>query len=411
MQQTNAAGSSMPAVSSSSKAPLAATDNVSEREEFGKTADSSREAKQRRQSSRRDSMPDSRYIGAFGVEGWATRSGINLLRSGESIRIERQKIQPRASLPRRGGKAKAGTSQISRPLPVNKPADIVVRFANSRGEEVGRLSKDVAAWVSTLLDQKVCTFEGVCVFTPDRIRVNDTIFLQLQCSLLKKAFDSDGFKLQENNRITGLFEAKETDEEKNLRLRQVALVRLFDEINLQPRRTNERTEKHKRQRLLRAAEIGEQYEKREETKRSKNIEEGGSSPPSEEVEEGKELEQDQLDTLYKKAQSFDFDTPAAEAADTFAMQLRHYQKQALHWMIGKEKNEKLENKELSMHPLWEEYYWPTKDVNDIPLEKVAGQDYFYVNPYSGELSLDFPVQEQNCLGGILADGEFANLSI
>lgn len=87
------------------------------------------------------------------------------------------------------------------------------------------------------------------------------------------------------------------------------------------------------------------------------------------------------------------------------MELRHYQKQALHWMIGKEKNERLENKEFSMHPLWEEYSWPTKDVDDMTLDTVAGQDHFYVNPYSGELSLDFPVQEQNCLGGVLADGE------
>lgn len=377
-----------------------------DRVEHDYMADESTGTIRKRQSDLRDSMPESRYIGAFGVEGWATRSGPNLVQSGEPVRIERQKIQPKSSLPRRGGKTKAGTQTTSRPLPVNKPTDIVVRFTNSRGEEVGRLSKDVASWVSTLLDQKICRFEGVCVLASDRIRVNDTIFLQLKCFLLKKAFDSDGFKLQENNRMVGLFEAKETDEEKNLRLRQVALVKLFDEINLQPARTNEKTEGHKRQGLLRAAEIGEHYGKDEEMRRPRSIEDGGSSPPSEEAEEGKELEQDQLDTLYKKAQSFDFNTPAAEAADTFAMKLRHYQKQALHWMIGKEKNEKLENKEVSMHPLWEEYCWPTKDVNDKPLDRVAGLDYFYVNPYSGELSLDFPVQEQNCLGGVLADGQY-----
>jgi DNA repair protein RAD5 len=87
------------------------------------------------------------------------------------------------------------------------------------------------------------------------------------------------------------------------------------------------------------------------------------------------------------------------------MNLRKYQKQALHWMIGKEKDEKAENKEVSMHPLWEEYRWPTKDVDNKALPEVAEQSSFYVNPYSGELSLDFPVQEQNCLGGILADGK------
>ena len=62
-----------------------------------------------------------------------------------------------------------------------------------------------------------------------------------------------------------------------------------------------------------------------------------------------------------------------------------------------------------MHPLWEEFMWPTKDEggSDISSE---GQEKFYVNPYSGDLSLKFPRQEQNCLGGILADG-MGNFSI
>lgn len=56
-----------------------------------------------------------------------------------------------------------------------------------------------------------------------------------------------------------------------------------------------------------------------------------------------------------------------------------------------------------MHPLWEQYTWPLKDAEDKDLPVVEGQDCFYINPYSGEMSLDFPVQEQTCLGGVLAD--------
>lgn len=124
---------------------------------------------------------------------------------------------------------------------------------------------------------------------------------------------------------------------------------------------------------------------------------------SDDAEEGEELEQDQLDALYRKAQSFDFNTPEAEPADTFAMSLRPYQKQSLYWMLAKEKDEKNEARETSMHPLWEEYTWPLKDVDDKELPQVEGQANFYVNPYSGEMSLNFPYQEQHCLGGILAD--------
>ncbi|CAF9904211.1 MAG: DNA helicase rad5 [Heterodermia speciosa] len=355
-----------------------------------------------------DSMPDSRYVGAFGVAGWATRSGQSLLHHGETVKIDRTKIKPSVKIGR-GGK----TIQPSKTSAARMRTDIIVRFTNAKGDEVGRLPKETAAWVSTLMDQKVCRFEGTCVFVEDRVRVNDTIYLQLRCSLQRRAFEAGNFiKPENNNRTTGIFEEKETSEEKDLRLRQVALVRLFNEINLHPATVNETTAKHKREGILQAAEIAEQYDKEAEdmktvdSKDKKVAQDGGSSPNQPEVEEaedGKELEQDQLDTLYKKAQSFDFNTPTKEPADTFAMDLRKYQKQALHWMMSKEKDEKSEKQESSMHPLWEEYRWPTKDMEDKEVPGVMDQDSFYVNPYSGELSLEFPLQEQNCLGGILAD--------
>ena len=355
-----------------------------------------------RKTSLRDAMPDYRYIGAFGVGAWATRSGTTLIKHGEPVRIERQKIQPPKTPLSKGKGRPVATQALPKPnSAAAKRVDVVVRFTNSRGEEVGRLPRESANWVSTLIDQKVCRFEGSCVYAPERVRTNDTIFLQLHCSLLKNVFDNAGFK-PPDNRTTGLFEEKETSEEKELRLRQVALVKLFEEVNLLPSRTSETTAKHKREGLLQAAEVAEQYEN-QQAKTGAGGENASSSPPSEEAEDGKELEQDQLDTLYKKAQSFDFNAPAAEPAETFAMDLRHYQKQALHWMMSKEKDERDENRQASMHPLWEEYSWPTKDMDDKDLPQVSDQVNFYVNPYSGELSLNFPVQEQHCLGGILAD--------
>lgn len=320
------------------------------------------------------SMPQARYVGAFGVEGWATRSGANLLKHGDIVKIERQKAM--------------------------KKVDVIVRFTNTKGMEVGRLAKDTANWVSTLMDLQVCKFEGTCVYAPDRLRTNDTVFLQLRCSLLKTAFEKKGLQLSDN-RTTGLFEEKETFEERDLRLRQVALVRLFQEISLNPSKMNAAAARHQRQNLLDAAEAAEKKAKEAPKKKNSN-DVPGSSTPSED-EEGEELQQDQLDALYKKAQSFDFDTPEAEPPGTFSMTLRPYQKQALHWMLAKEKNEKEKRREVSMHPLWEEYTWPTEDFDDKELPRVADQLCFYMNPYSGDLSLDFPVQEQNCLGGILAD--------
>ncbi|KAK3066656.1 DNA helicase rad5, partial [Teratosphaeriaceae sp. CCFEE 6253] len=263
-----------------------------------------------------DSMPSTRYIGALGVAGWTTRSGINLLRPEDVVKIERTKqILPQK--PGRGGKAK----QILR-----KTQDVIVRFTNTKGEEIGRLEKDSANWISTLIDQKVCSFEGNCVFAPERIRTNDTVYLQLRCFLLTAAFEKGNFiKPLENNRETGIFEAKETTDERDLRLRQIGLVKLFSEINLHPSKVNETTARHKREGILQAAEVAEQYEHQDKKPKDGTPGDGGvgSSPPSEDAaEEGEELEQDQLDTLYKKAQTFDFNTPEAQPASTFTMDLR-----------------------------------------------------------------------------------------
>ncbi|KAL1597722.1 DNA helicase rad5 [Paraconiothyrium brasiliense] len=331
-------------------------------------------------------MPGKRYVGSFGVTGWATKSGSGLLKHEEEVSIERQKDMP---------KQKKGLKRV-----VNlKKVDVIVRFINSRGEEVGRLENESATWISALLDQKVCTFQGTVVYTPDRLRTGDNIFLQLRAFFLRSAFDSRKFVKPEDNREVNLFEEKESSDERDLRRRQVGLVKLFEAINLSPTRQNATTEKHKRQGLLQAAERDEDKQKPKPNSNSAP----GSSPPSEEAEEGEELEQDQLDSLYKKAQSFDFNTPEMDPADTFVMDLRKYQKQALHWMVGKEKDESRNNKEESMHPLWEEYAWPTQDADNQAVPVIEDQHMFYVNPYSGQLSLEFPRQEQNCLGGILAD--------
>jgi DNA repair protein RAD5 len=292
---------------------------------------------------------------------------------------------------------------------VSKRVDIVVRFTNSRGEEVGRLENEAAAWVSTLLDQNICHLEGSCVFVPDRIRTSDTIYLQIRCFLLWSAFDTDEFVKLDSNREVSLFETQESTGERKLRLRQVALIKLFEEIKLRPLKANDELEQRKREGLLQAAERAEQRQVEDNAqggKSSKAVENGGSSPPDNEPEEGEVVQQDQLDALYKKAQTFDFNTPEADPPDSFILTLRKYQKQALYWMLGKERDVKNPERQQSIHPLWDEYVWPTKDAEEKDLPEFEGQRSFYVNSYSGEMSLRFPVQEQNCLGGILADGMF-----
>ncbi|KAL4904807.1 DNA repair protein rad5 [Aspergillus multicolor] len=327
------------------------------------------------------SQPPRRYVGAFGVGAWATRSGTGLIKHGDTVNIERARSQPLSTRGRTGK------------LRVNQKGDVLTRFTNDAGQEIGRLPRETAEWVSTLLDQKICEFRGVCVFAPDRLRVNDTIFLQLLCFMRIEAFQPKVLhQTTDDNRATTIFEQEESTEEKQLRLRQVALVQLFDEIGLKSTTQDDEMKKQRKEGLLRAAEMADQEAKKTAKSGNNDTEE----------EEPAELEDAQLDALYKKAQSFDFSMSEAQPPSSFAMDLRKYQKQALYWMLSKEKDKK-SGREVSMHPLWEEYSWPLKDVDDTDLPVIEGIDRFYVNPYSGELSLEFPAQEQHCLGGILAD--------
>jgi len=207
----------------------------------------------------REPMPESRYIGALGVAGWATRSGAGLLKSGDVIRIERQKVQA----PSFSSKTKTNTKTSAAALPrgsSSKRVDVVVRFTDNSGAEIGRLEKEAANWVSTLIDQKVCKFEGTCVWAPDVLRTNDTVYLQLRCSMKRSAFANRAFKGGED-RNRGIFEERESSEERDLRLRQVALVRLFQELNLFPTKASAASSKHGRQGLLDAAEMAEKKEK------------------------------------------------------------------------------------------------------------------------------------------------------
>jgi DNA repair protein RAD5 len=188
---------------------------------------------------------DARYIGAFGVEGWATRSGANLLKHGDVVKIERQKIQQTPTRMR---------------LAASGKADVMVRFTDTKGTEIGRLAKDSANWISSLIDQNVCTFEGTCVYAPERLRTNDTIFLQLRCYLKMTVFQSSSLAVSDN-RSTSLFEEKESTEERDLRLRQIGIVRLFQEINLAPKASNAVAAQNARQGLLDAAELAEKKSK------------------------------------------------------------------------------------------------------------------------------------------------------
>lgn len=347
-----------------------------------------------------------KYIGSFGVEGWAIASGTNLLKAGESLVIERQ--NPKSVT------AKPPTSRTSHaPLKAKVPAPpsrfpfqskqgqqhILVRFTTLSGREIGRLPQETANFVSALLDQEICAFDGVCIFAPDRIRTGDNILIQLRCYLLPKIFKAISSSKEER---PGVWEVSETEDERALKLRRVGLLQLFSKIGLEPVQANGMLGDTAgiREQLLTTAQLPEPN--------PPGMLRSSSSQSASSDAEGEEVAEDTLNLLYKKAQMYDPDMATMDPPETFKFELRKYQKQALCWMVGKESGGGNEaRKQHSLNPLWEEYQWPQDYIlekgNENSVELAEG-DKFYLNPYSGEMSLILPTYESIQKGGLLADG-------
>jgi DNA repair protein RAD5 len=314
-----------------------------------------------------------RYLGSFGVEGWASSSGTNLVQAGSQLVIERQ--SPRSS------------TQSSLKLPTRLPIPgkqggkhHLVRFTSPQGKEIGRLPHDIAVFVSSLLEQKICSFDGEVIYCPEKLRTGDNILIQLRCYLLPHIFDSVTSSGKDR---PGTWEVAETDEERELKLRRLSLLQLFQHIGLDPLGGPPKP----RDQVLLAAQPVDPVLNSTALSRT--------SSQSEDEEDT--IAQDTLNALYKKAQMYDPEMRDMDPAKTFRFELRKYQKQALCWMVGKEEGGNQDvRKQESLNPLWEEYEWPQEEPG--PREK------FYMNPYSGEMSLTIPTYQSMHKGGILADG-------
>ncbi|XP_030453460.1 DNA repair protein RAD5A isoform X2 [Syzygium oleosum] len=77
---------------------------------------------------------------------------------------------------------------------------------------------------------------------------------------------------------------------------------------------------------------------------------------------------------------------------TLHCELRPYQKQALHWMVQREKGRCMDEAATTLHPCWEAYR--LADKRDLVV---------YLNAFSGDATIEFPSMLQMARGGILAD--------
>ncbi|KAI9480559.1 MAG: SNF2 family N-terminal domain-containing protein [Benjaminiella poitrasii] len=316
------------------------------------------------------------YLGDLVITGWSLYKGKSPVKEGDAITITRDITMT--------GK---------------KNAHKIVRFA-ANGRELGRLPRDTANYMAILLDQQLCRFEGTIVWCPPTLQIGEDMILMIQCHLLPSALhslDTPTLQQQQQQQQQATKRFKQRHQNVNASdipvLRKLALLQLFRQLGLRPvrsaiQRMNVIGDDDSRDLLLQTIATKESEDKSSKPAASDSMMEEGDE------EEEKEVTDDQLDTIYEKAQVFDSQIKPAIQPPTMVLELKEYQKRALAWMVAKEVS-KYDGEDIdmrSMHPLWEEYLFPGD-----------AQRFFYFNPYSGELSLEFPEANKQERGGILAD--------
>ncbi|KAG2050647.1 hypothetical protein BDR06DRAFT_960022 [Suillus hirtellus] len=356
----------------------------------------------------------SAYLGSFLVgNAWSTVRGKGYIKPGDTIHIERDDPDDfKSGLPISGkGKKKAlpgngkkkqltlGAMLKSQPPKTTKKADTVVRLTNDRGFEFGRLPQHVSSWVSRLLDFGIVDFKGSTVVDcPATLHSGADLIVSLSVYVRASAFKPPSTSAEGAPKVM-FNQGQETQDEQTLRERKSALLSLFDAVNLRPCRGARVQDNGNMENG--SDGMNNKLTQHPGDAKKKRIEIVGDGEEVE-IEEGEELSDSELDVIYKKAQKHDQSMAEMNPPGTFTLTLRGYQKQALMWMHSRESGEMSAREAVSMHPLWSEYAFPAEPRDGI-IDLTADEKPFYFNPYSGELSLDFPKAERTLKGGILAD--------
>ncbi|EIE77372.1 hypothetical protein RO3G_02076 [Rhizopus delemar RA 99-880] len=304
-------------------------------------------------------------IGDLVITGWSLYVGKSPVKEGDKIEIVKDKK-------------------------VTDTTNRIVRFTY-QGITVGRLPKDIANYVSILIDLNICQFEGSVVWCPEELRMGEDVILTIQCFILPSAMRINKFMsafvptLKKRQRMSSADQDTAT-------LKKTSLIQLFRNLGMNPVRSAIRN-------MIGKDNTWDMILQSANMKEENNAAESDEFQELDEGEENKQVSDDQLNTIYEKAQIFDAQITAVEQPDSLALQLKEYQKRALAWMMAKEalQHQDGDIDMRAMHPLWEEYCFPDKDCE---------YQFFYFNPYTGELSLDFPEANSQERGGILADAQW-----
>ncbi|KAI8142253.1 SNF2 family N-terminal domain-containing protein [Fennellomyces sp. T-0311] len=338
----------------------------------------------------RPARTDIKYIGESYVQGWSTVSGTDIVKEGDVVKIERSKQAANAPPSYRRNRA-SGTRRVAE--------NVLVRFSTLEGREVGRLHASEAKTIARLMDLEVCIFEARITLCPSCLKTANDILLHVKCYFTEKAFSA----MEESRNLEdrpAFDRAAESQHERLSQERTLAILDLLKKVNLKPARSA-----MQRMNIKVGVNDDEARDRITQTLQAAQAAQGRAGEPEEEQGEDepeeKEVTDEQLDTIYEKAQMYDNMIMPMNEPPELALTLKPYQKRALGWMAHKEslQHDQDDVDMRAMHPLWEEYQF----VDDPDGSTLNEAMFFYFNPYTGQLSLEFPELESAERGGILAD--------
>ncbi|KAG2736398.1 hypothetical protein G9P44_000488 [Scheffersomyces stipitis] len=363
-----------------------------------------------------------RFIGSVDVQAWATRPTMQPLQYSDRLIIKR--LIPR--------KSTINNSSIIRLCTVPKNT-------MDTGREIGRIPEDLTRIFAPLIDLDIAFFEAtVLETTKRRLSTGDSFIIQIDIYLQNTAFkfkqfdddDAQDSKRQRTQAIKLNFNfATESEGEATLRLRQFALSKLFERLEIKPTRTldGNTTSADVEDTSL---ELSTQNPEDEAIVLDSDNE---IDVDAEQVKPIDSVNLDQLKEFYQANNQSKLLNSLPETTtppkENFSLDLRAYQKHGLSWMLTREKEHDLlekiaaengdtafstqsrttvrESSEGILNPLWRRYKWPKNLSFKAQKKTEEAEDnndrYFYANMYNGEMSQEKPIIKSSLKGGILAD--------
>ncbi|KAF7965066.1 hypothetical protein HWV62_690, partial [Athelia sp. TMB] len=249
---------------------------------------------------------DSIYLGSFIVgNAWSTARGKGYIKSGDPISIEREEQGDAPPPPKKKGNDKGKKKQLSiatmmkaHPKNFKKKTNSVVRLTNARGFEfvvsITRLAVKL-----TRLKGMIEFKRSTMVDCPAALHPGADLIISLSVYMLPSAFakplSANGNLQQHKNMFE---EGQESQDEQNLRERKSSLLKLFDAVSLKPQVGPDLSKfKDKSDSEMHAEDVKKMTDtsKPKAAVRTEIVGDGEEV----EVEEGEDLSENELDTIYK----------------------------------------------------------------------------------------------------------------